>query len=811
MSTSTPSTGPDDALHPADQIYLQLLRLFGTSGNELFAMEWPARALDEVTYAYPVSSVYSGLMKPQTVAEAEFRLSNDLLDLGTIVAGPNGDQLSVVAEAALNQLVPAYTPVSQAFQADREVLRAWLLEPTSAQYVDDDNNPQTVSGARIEVYDLLNERYLKGVSAWEDEKATKLAEAEGAADQAVALEQYAKWLADEAASREATLESKFADLVVKGYYHEVRAAVASLDIEAPGEALENAKARMRASGVSSLDESETVYPVTFSPQDWAKGLSTNFQPEDLLLSPDLIQQEIVEKQQQITNLQSQATYLQSTHTGDEQKLHDAVAAAQDALDSALTDLTDQYGANLITAVRTYYAAAGNKATSGGADKAIADANAQDGSGKKTDPLTPEQWQALQKGFDDVNQKQQTLTSAGAKLVQLQAAEQAAKTTDASQLIATITAQVGELQQQIQRLQSMLFSPQGQATLQSRATVDAEGKVTYAPAPDPDPAKPLPAPMPAPGEWTDFVFEFDSSKHSSSSAHTESASQTSWDVDLFFGSASGSSSSAQSEAWAKTSAKAASFQLAFRAMKVTIDRGGWFDPSLFARTSEMYNLGKPDKSNYDPVSYGAAVDSNGAPLDLATLLGSSAGATTVKAALQGLIDGPDHKKPSVLPAYPIAFIVVKDVTIHITSMDQQTANNAASATSSSSYSGGIFCFSVSGSSSSSSASQSAYSAASNTGLTIKIPGPQILGWFMEYVAADESVSYQKMPDHYLPTDLHPGPLLNGRDSSAAPTEPRQPALAPQPSQEAVALEQAVREEVIAVLNDDAADGASVTRP
>ena len=49
-----------------------MVNIFGTGGNELFVLEWPARPLDATTYAYDVSSVYSGLMKPQPVLEAEF-------------------------------------------------------------------------------------------------------------------------------------------------------------------------------------------------------------------------------------------------------------------------------------------------------------------------------------------------------------------------------------------------------------------------------------------------------------------------------------------------------------------------------------------------------------------------------------------------------------------------------------------------------------------------------------------------------------------------------------------------------------------
>jgi len=35
------------------------------------------------------------------------------------------------------------------------------------------------------------------------------------------------------------------------------------------------------------------------------------------------------------------------------------------------------------------------------------------------------------------------------------------------------------------------------------------------------------------------------------------------------------------------------------------------------------------------------------------------------------------------------------------------------------------------------------------VTIRIPGPQIIGWFLNQVPEDVSAPYEKMPDYYLP--------------------------------------------------------------
>src|SRR5688500_6777954 len=98
--------------HPADQLYAKMREIFGTAGNELFVLEWPARALDETTYLFDVPDVYANLTKPQPVAEADFRLADGMIDVATLVGGPNGEQLSVAYQQALNQLVPAFTDVA---------------------------------------------------------------------------------------------------------------------------------------------------------------------------------------------------------------------------------------------------------------------------------------------------------------------------------------------------------------------------------------------------------------------------------------------------------------------------------------------------------------------------------------------------------------------------------------------------------------------------------------------------------------------------------------------------------------------------
>ena len=89
---------------PIVEIYNQLNGLFGSKvslqsfllslvdsyvrpvpqAGQLFTMEYPGRILDIGNYAYKGSGgTDAQQVKPQTVVEAEFRLSDDLYNLGT--------------------------------------------------------------------------------------------------------------------------------------------------------------------------------------------------------------------------------------------------------------------------------------------------------------------------------------------------------------------------------------------------------------------------------------------------------------------------------------------------------------------------------------------------------------------------------------------------------------------------------------------------------------------------------------------------------------------------------------------------------
>ncbi|KAJ7907565.1 hypothetical protein B0H13DRAFT_2501759 [Mycena leptocephala] len=154
-------------------------------------------------------------------------------------------------------------------------------------------------------------------------------------------------------------------------------------------------------------------------------------------------------------------------------------------------------------------------------------------------------------------------------------------------------------------------------------------------------------------------------------------------------------------------------LAFRATLVTVDRGGWFQPQFFKESKAFY------KVNND-VSW---------------------------------IDSADNTVHGLMPGFPVAFLVCKDIVIRVTHDASSSSDQKAVDSKSAASSGGFLCFSFSQSSSSSSSATSSNFQAYSNGYIIKIPGPQILGYMIQKTDSDEA---QLMPaelpaDFFIPDD------------------------------------------------------------
>ncbi|KAF5586739.1 uncharacterized protein FSUBG_12030 [Fusarium subglutinans] len=95
--------------HPLlTNIYDALRHKFDAGDKTLFQMQVPTQPLQRSELHYDGSDSDSARMiKPSSVAEAEFRLTDGMLELSNIVGGPNGSKLSETYDQVLSGLISA--------------------------------------------------------------------------------------------------------------------------------------------------------------------------------------------------------------------------------------------------------------------------------------------------------------------------------------------------------------------------------------------------------------------------------------------------------------------------------------------------------------------------------------------------------------------------------------------------------------------------------------------------------------------------------------------------------------------------------
>lgn len=94
---------------------------------------------------------------------------------------------------------------------------------------------------------------------------------------------------------------------------------------------------------------------------------------------------------------------------------------------------------------------------------------------------------------------------------------------------------------------------------------------------------------------------------------------------------------------------------------------------------------------------------------------------------------------VFPCYPVSFVVAKDVTIKFVSQSAIASSFAQSVEDHSSKGGGFFIFGGSSAQESSSSSGSSSATSTSNSVTVRFTSPQILGYYLEAVPADHSMS------------------------------------------------------------------------
>ena len=265
-ASTGPSSPPDTFL---EKLYATLQQFFQPGGGQYFALQFPGRFLQISQYAWDTKSagIFGQFIKPVAVNESEFRLTDQLYDVAEVVSGPNGVNLSIVYDQILNNLLPIFQDTGLAKQQNE--IRQWLLKevkisPWVQKLLDAQHklsgsgdgaaangasstlngNPQfavankaSEAGTinRLELSDVLLKEYLLAKQAWELERDGMIEKALefklGTEESSEALNDLTRRLAHITALRQSQLASKWADVVVRGYYHNIREYMGYMDIK----------------------------------------------------------------------------------------------------------------------------------------------------------------------------------------------------------------------------------------------------------------------------------------------------------------------------------------------------------------------------------------------------------------------------------------------------------------------------------------------------------------------------------------------------------------------------------------------------
>ena len=709
-------------------MYNQLNKLFG--GSQLFVMEYPTRGLNQLDYAYKIEDYNSSsLLKPYVIAENEFRLTDNLMDLSPIVQGTNGKKLSTEYQTVLNNYTPKIDDITD-FITDKMELRMFLLETITDKIGD-----QEYTCSRMEFCQKLYLYYLEQKAQWDQEKfeKNKKAVAENT------LNEYAAWLATTAWTKDKKLEALFNDAIVRGFYHEIMTILGFIDIASPAERLENAKINLRTSVRRRIDGSGEVYPVSLSPSNWFRALTPNYSPQDLLADGTYIREQYIQKHQLLMTLQNELSNLLSMQSNPEdlKALQQQVADLNKGLIDDEKQYAENYGATTIQMVKLalQFASKGNMA--GFLKGEVSDIVSNElnienmmnmaGVGKDNDTFTTivENITSMYKHHLDYFEKY-------SQLAELQLAEAKLHSSSSQEMINILKERIAIVDDEVKQLGQILSSSfvndktqaDGKET-DGKETDGTETDGTETDGTETDgkqvPESLLPqSKYDDDGLFSEIIISNSESKSNSEEKNSTITANAKGGMNRFLFHASVNAQYSSSTHEFTNSISNSEVQIAMRVMKVSIERGGWFDPGIID-ISQSYMRIKKD-----------LIASNGITAkDILFKFNNTSNNESITN------DG------SILPGFPSAFLIAKDIHIKASNMSSTQAEFNEFKKATASGSANLFGFRLSGNFAMENTSEKTNDSEKVTSLSIKIPGPQIIGWFMQLTPKDQSHEYIKL--------------------------------------------------------------------
>ena len=187
-------------------------------------------------------------------------------DLADVIPGPNpmnaadsGKSLANVYKSILYNIKPGGLDTKT--QSDQGGF-AQSVAALNALVPDPENTTESIP--RLALYeryrDLYNNRKLEMEDIIESHRRN------------LSAVEYELWFQRHYPALQAKVESTYTRWVIFGDKETVEYNVAVIDTGSAGQALEEARIALRASGVTSLDRTRKIYPVSFEPSNWYRYL-----------------------------------------------------------------------------------------------------------------------------------------------------------------------------------------------------------------------------------------------------------------------------------------------------------------------------------------------------------------------------------------------------------------------------------------------------------------------------------------------------------------------------------------------------------
>jgi hypothetical protein len=714
-SLRKPNAVSDDAtLSPVDQLYKNFISIFGnTNQDQIFSMVWPGTILDPASYSN------NGPSDPESILTSinQSMLFDQYYPVGTITQ-PDGTRVS----DRYAQAIQRYGPIPNAsLEKLQSVLRERLSQPTQ-MYIDG----KMVTMTLLDQFNYLNSEWTSRRQAWADLQTSEIQALKASGD--------AGWFADYVA---------WYGINAQSHIDSVNAAYDRLVAEFPLNAFQDALAVLSTQEAAALlrarnDLSNATVPVPVSigndyvvsqaiPADWGNILTSSMTFVDLLASPQAQQTAlntaIAVLQQQIYAWQAVLAQIPAGSAATIQAALEAFQNAGAAYSASIDATLQAYTANAVTAVQIYMNSEIDDTTIGEINKAKQDLDEADGNAPAD--LDKDQ---IDKIIADVGAGQSALITANSSMVAT-GYDLATKATaylnskNGAGLAPILSPIVDQLKSQLTLVEQKAADL---ASSSFRSQQLAAGKVApFTGCPSIDPTMPSSASSAINQRWSEISLNVDTKSMETSSAASTSYSQMNWSVDLFFGSAGGQSSSSSADFASTYLGTDGHIEIGMLATKVLIQRP-WMHPELFSLSSNYFRVSDSPLTTPTPPE-GGWTRNNLVSQDLG---GGAVGLAGADLASR-LNAGP-------FPAYPVALLLVKDVTIKISSIKTQTRALEQQAASNSTQGGGFLCFSVSAEQSSSSDNKSAGSYSQAGTYTFKIAAPQVIGAWLQINHTDDSV-------------------------------------------------------------------------